>query len=206
MGKKTGEPACERRLLENLSRGDLGAFWQLWLRHRPHLFAVCLRRMHPADAEDAISRSMLLAREKLPAYADVIIDLEAWLTRLTSNVCLDLLKERGRRLAGAAFLDDDVLTRREATFPQPLSPEDWLMSEEIAECIVGAIDALPPSLRDTATLRFLHEESYADIAASLGIEEANARKRVQHARTLLKEKLTWLRPPRGDELSAAPRE
>lgn len=205
MGDGTG---CERSLLNNLSRGDQSAFWQLWLRHAPHLFAVCLRRMHPADAEDAVSRSMLLAREKLPAYAHVIVDLEAWLTRLTCNVCLDVKKERGGRLARAAYLDDAVLTRREPTQPEPLSPEAALMAHQVTDSVARAIAALPKPLRDTATLRFLHEESYADIAARLGIAEANARKRVQLAREQLKARLTWLRPLRdsGPFLSAAPRE
>ena len=183
--------ARERALLRRLAKGEMNLFWLLWKRHEPHLRRVCLRRMHPsaADAEDAMSRSMMLAREKLPDYADAILDLEAWLTRLACNVCCDLKKEHARRAAGAEAFDENALARREATLSYPPSPEDLCASRQIVESINRAIAELPPPLRDTARLRFLHEESYAAIATRLGIREANARKRVQQARMILTETL-----------------
>lgn len=123
----------DRKLLDALSDGDSSAFWLIWLRHEPHLGAVCrrhMRRMQP-DAEDAVSRSMMTARERLPQYAANIIDLEAWLTRLTSNVCLDLKKERCRGTRRADPLDEEIVMRREATLPVPPSPEDACLASQM---------------------------------------------------------------------------
>ena len=181
----------DRALLESLSHGNRDAFWVLWKRHEPHLLAVCIRQMKRIreDAEDAVSRSMLLAHAKLPVYAREIVDLEAWLTRLTCNVCLDMKKERCRGSRRAEPLDDTVLTRREASLPEPRSPEDTYASLQVLDTISRAISMLPPLLRDAAVLRFVHEEGYPEIARRLRITEPNARKRVQHARMNLMAKL-----------------
>jgi RNA polymerase sigma factor (sigma-70 family) len=184
----------ERSLLEKVSQGDGDAFWRLWMMHRPHLMAVCHRQMRHmrADADDAVSRSMLLAQAKLPAYAAEIINVEAWLTRLTCNVCLDIKKERCRGSRKTESLDERVLARREATLPEPLSPEDLVLLAQIGDGIRSAIKALPVPLCVVADLRFLQELGYSVIAEYLSITEANARKRVQQARELLRPRLQHL--------------
>jgi RNA polymerase sigma-70 factor (ECF subfamily) len=187
--------SLERALLERLSFGDRDAFWSLWMLHRPHLHAVCYRQMRwvVADADDAVSRSMMLAHAKLPDYAHEIVDVEAWLTRLTCNVCLDIKKERGRGVRKAESLDEQSLTRREATLPEPLSPEDACLSMQMRESISTAIERLPDPLRVVALMRFVQEASYTAIAAHFAITEPNARKRVQQARTMLRPQLVHLR-------------
>jgi len=187
----------DRSLLERVSRGDSDAFWSLWINHRPHLRAVCYRQMRSveADADDAVSRSMLVAYAKLPVYAAEIIDIEAWLTRLACNVCLDMKKERCRGSRKAEVLDEQVIARREATLPEPMSPEDTVVHMQIANTILKAIDELPSTLRDVAHLRFVQEVSYDAIAQTLAITEVNARKRVQQAREQLRPRLTDLAQP-----------
>lgn len=197
----TSDPrSYDRKLLDALSEGDSSAFWALWLRHEPHLGAVCNRHMRRVrtDAEDAVSRSMMTARERLPEYASEIIDLEAWLTRLTSNVCLDLKKERCRGTRRADPLDENILTRREATLAEPQTPEDTCFASQLRQLISSAFSQLPPALGAAAQLRFLNEASYATIAESLSITETAARKRVQKARVVLKQQLAPLiNAPRG---------
>src|ERR1043166_416262 len=55
-------------LLRSLSDGDESAFWKLWQQYRRHLYAVCLRQMSgdEAEADDAVSRSMMVARDRRP--------------------------------------------------------------------------------------------------------------------------------------------
>lgn len=184
----------DRRLLSALSNGDSSAFWEIWKRHEPHLGAVCYRHMKRMrfDAEDAVSRSMMTAHEKLPAYASQIIDLEAWLTRLTSNVCLDIKKERCRGTRRADPLDENALIRREPTLTTQETPEDACFSAQLWQLIGEVFSQLPPSLGAAAQLRFLAEASYSTIAEQLSITETAARKRVQKARVVLKRQLAPL--------------
>ena len=189
-----------RGLLDDLSGGAVDAFWTLWKIHEPHLTAICRSRMASAraDAEDAISRSMLLARLKLPGYASEIIDLEAWLTRLVCNVCSDMQKERRRALRRATELDDHALMRREPSLPAPLSPEQSCISSHTLLRIGEAIAALPSRLRVAAELRLVHGAGYPAIAERLRITEPNARKRVQQAREALRERLAHFRQASGN--------
>jgi RNA polymerase sigma-70 factor (ECF subfamily) len=177
----------ERILLRSVSGGDREAFWQLWLEHRLHLYGVCLRQMRgsKADALDAVSRSMMLAFRKLPAHATKIENLQAWLTRLTCNVCIDIHRERQRLTIGD---DEDVaVAPDELRKPDPSpSPEELVLSNEMRLRLQSAIEGLPPLLRDVARLRFLDETSYEVIASKLSITEPTARKRVQQARTVLR--------------------
>lgn len=179
----------ERILLRSLSGGDREAFWPLWLEHRLHLYSVCLRQMRgsKADALDAVSRSMLLAFRKLPAHATKIENLQAWLTRLTRNVCADIRREQLRLSAGGNGVDLDEIVAEEigAADPSP-SPEEVALSNETRTRLQRAINSLPPLLRGVAQMRFLHEASYEAIASTLSITEPTARKRVQQARTVLR--------------------
>lgn len=184
----------DRVLLNQLCDGDSSAFWALWLRHAPHLRAVCRRYMQRSrpDTEDAVSRSMMIAREKLPEHAREIIDVEAWLTRLTSNVCLDIKKERCRGTLRSDPLDENVLLRREPTLGELRTPEETCFSAQLREAIGDAFEQLPPSLGAAAQLRFLQEASYTTIAEQLLITETTARKRVQKARVVLRAHLAPL--------------
>ncbi len=66
-------------LLRSLSAGDESAFWTLWQQYQRHLYAVCLRQMSgdQSEADDAVSRSMMVARDRLPEHAQRIENLEA---------------------------------------------------------------------------------------------------------------------------------
>ncbi|MEH2064046.1 MAG: RNA polymerase sigma factor [Nostoc sp.] len=81
------------------------AFWQLWEQYRDELYRCCIKWIggNPTDAEDALSRAMLKAWEKVQQYAGKITNFKAWLTTLTHNLCVDIHRERSR---GANRVED----------------------------------------------------------------------------------------------------
>jgi RNA polymerase sigma factor (sigma-70 family) len=179
------DDAHSQTLLADLASGDERAFWELWQHHRAHLYGVCLRQMSGVtdDAADALSRSMLVALEKLPGYVSSIISVEAWLTRLTCNVCMDMYRERRRECV------EIVRPSVEETPGEGWSPEEEAIASETFTRIATAIAELPPPLRDAARMRFLDEQSYEAMASRLSITYDNARKRVQQARAVLRDRL-----------------
>ena len=180
----------ERALLRSLGHGDDAAFWALWEQYQRHLYAVCLRQMNGAqfDAADAVSRAMLVAQSKLPSYAAHIENLEAWLTRLTCNICLDMHRERQRTNQGRVSLDEGAPIEDPA-LSCGHSPEDDYLACEVRNIVASAIGELPAVLRDAAHLRFVQETSYPVMARMLCITVENARKRVQQARAILRERI-----------------
>lgn len=96
---------------------------------------------------------MLKAWEKVKKYAGEIVNIKAWLTRLTRNLCIDIHRERSRDAnkveniegipeeKGLLFWDDRT--------------ESALETEEKKIVIRKAIDNLPNRLRETHQHFFL---------------------------------------------------
>jgi RNA polymerase sigma-70 factor (ECF subfamily) len=179
-------------LLSYLAQGDADAFWKLWEGYQDYLYRLCLRQMEGSreDAEDALSKAMIRARQCLPVYAGEIIDLKAWLTRLILNLCVDIHRHRNRLTRGVVSLDDIGLADEWNVAQVFESPEQAYLYKEMHLYLLQAIDDLPQLLRKTSILYFIQERSYKDIADDLTLSIENTRKRIQQARAILREKFT----------------
>jgi RNA polymerase sigma factor (sigma-70 family) len=167
-------------LLLALQNGQQTAFWTLWMKHSPRLFAVCMREMrgNRMEAEDALAQAMLRAFDKLPRLAAGITAPASWLVRMTSNVCMDIYRDRMRSTKVAARLE--LLWSDRVQLPEV---EAEVPGEE---CPAALIERLPDPLREVFVLRVLQQASYSDIASRLGVTCVTARKRVQLSRAALR--------------------
>jgi RNA polymerase sigma-70 factor (ECF subfamily) len=140
------------------------------------------------DAEDALSRAMLRAKDKLTGRAWEIKNLRAWLTTLTYHVCMDIHRERAK---GKSELEsmDRLKAGVAAGGAYAESPESSFIRAEVGAQLRTLINALPAKLRAPFILRFLHDLEYAEIAERLGLTPATVRKRIQLARMRLKAQL-----------------
>ena len=167
-------------------------FWQVWQESQDQLYRCCLKMMNSnrADAEDALSRAMLKAWEKVQKFRGKIRNLKAWLYRLTRNFCLDIIKEHSRGAAGVESIEWVGNTEEMSTAARVECPESVLEREERSEQIRGAIAELPENFQETFILHFYRELSYKEIAEQQGISYQNVCKRISLARKQLKEKLS----------------
>lgn len=150
----------------------------------------------PAETEDALSRAMILAWEKLPIHAARITNLKAWLARLTRNLCIDIHKERQRWNRFCDGGDDPEAVALERFMPGYEEPEGDCLDGELLELFQRNAQALPERLRVAFLLRCWEEQPYNDIASTLQISNANVRKRVQQARALMGDTMSgYLKPP-----------
>ncbi len=164
-------------------------FWQFWQQNRDYLYRCCIKWMNGnyTDAEDALSRAMIKAWEKVQKYGGEIVNIRAWLTRLTYNLCLDIHRERSRdanRVENIEGIPED----KGLLFWDDM-PESALETEEKKIVIRKAIDNLPNRLRETFILYFDRELSYQEIVQQQNISYQNVCKRISQARVILREEL-----------------
>ncbi|NEO79877.1 MAG: sigma-70 family RNA polymerase sigma factor [Moorea sp. SIO4G3] len=179
-------------------------FWQQWQEHQHHLYCCCLKLMNsnPTDAEDALSRAMLKAWEKVQKFAGKIANLKAWLIQLTRNLCIDMIRERSRGSGYVENIEWVGNTDKIVTVSSVESPEYVLESEEKSTEIRRAIADLPQRLRETFIWHFYQQRTHTEIAEIQGITYDNVCKRISLARKLLKEKLSDYFQDSESEVSA----
>jgi RNA polymerase sigma factor (sigma-70 family) len=85
--------------------GDEPAFAALTERHRRELHVHCYRMLASFDeAEDAVQETFLKAWRGRSGF-DGGSQFRAWLYRIATNVCLDMLRYSSRRTAGTSFAE-----------------------------------------------------------------------------------------------------
>jgi RNA polymerase sigma factor (sigma-70 family) len=110
--------------------GDESAFAPLTERHRRELHVHCYRMLASFDeAEDAVQDTFLRAWRKRASFGGDLL-FRAWLYRIATNVCLDVLRTRSRRAPDMRSFDvpwlqpypdrlrrDHLLPRHRASVP-----------------------------------------------------------------------------------------
>lgn len=130
------------------------------------------------DADDLFSLIVVKVLLEDPEKLRKIAHPGGWLAMIAQNQCTDLYRQRQSDNRKKQCFADLIPVLN----CPPVSPEESLLTAELLAHIDRALAGLPPLLRKVAELRFIDEVSYESIAATLGITQANARKRVQKAR------------------------
>ena len=174
------EHDCER-LVRLAGRGDVRAFVELTKRYQHLAFGSALALIHDfQQAEDVVQDSFLAAWSALPSLADPGA-FPGWLRGIVRHHAFRVL--RRRRPQTIPLSDAEQVATDDAT------PDEQLGYRQKAATALAAIAALPTSLREPATLFFLHECSHQDIATFLNLPVATVNNRLHAARTQLKERM-----------------
>ena len=169
--------------------------------YRPAVTGHCYRMLGSAvDAEDAAQETLIRAWRGLDGF-DGRASLKTWLHRIATNVCLDELKERGRRARpmeeGPASATTDALTKRpHADWLDPIADAKALPTEgdpaelamlrqSIRLAFVAALQHLAPKQRATLLLVEVLGWSAADAAETLETTVAAVNSASQRARAVM---------------------
>jgi RNA polymerase sigma-70 factor (ECF subfamily) len=123
--------------------------------HRPALLGHCYRMLGSAfDAEDAVQETMIRAWRHLDQF-DQRASLHTWLYRIATNVCLDELKQRGRRALPIGEGTPSSGTPRPAELTQRPA-EYWIDPIQEASILATHIDPSERAmLRQSVRLAFV---------------------------------------------------
>jgi RNA polymerase sigma-70 factor (ECF subfamily) len=168
--------------------------------HRRELTGYCYRMLGSAfDAEDAVQETLVRAWRGLDRFEGRSA-LKSWLYRIATNVCLDVLNGKERRirpleLGDPGGLDSPLTTRGEASWLEPI-PDGQVVSDgdpaEVAEeretlrlAFVAALQHLPPQQRAVLILREVLRWRANEVAELLETSVASVNSSLQRARASL---------------------
>lgn len=188
-------------LIDAARSGDEAAFRALVdpLRRELQVYAYrMLGGFH--DAEDAVQDASLKAWRHLGAY-EPQASFRAWLYKILTNTCLDMLRTRKRRVlprdvSAASEPGPPTVAPRhdilwlepypDALLPEAAGPEAaLLLRESVRLAFVRAMQVLPPRQRAALILHDVLDWSVADAAAMLETTVPAVNSALQRARASL---------------------
>jgi RNA polymerase sigma-70 factor (TIGR02960 family) len=195
--------------------GDETAFRELVDPYRAELQLHCYRILGSLqDAEDAVQETLLAAWRGLRGF-EGRASLRAWLYRIATNRCLNVLRDRGRRPREVPAMPDPPEPTRTIE-PTWLEPYPDVLLEGLADAAPGpharyeakesielafmvALHALPPRQRAVLVLSDVLGFARAEVAEMLDTGEASVKGALQRARAALR-----TQPPAADRELARP--
>jgi RNA polymerase sigma-70 factor (ECF subfamily) len=160
-------------------------FDALYQTHYRRVFGLCLRLLgRAAQAEDAAQEVFVRAYRSRLEY-DATAPFAAWVLRIASNHCIDLIRRRTKERDLFGDADDAI----DAVDRAASSTLDALIDEQRGAEVRAAVAALPDKYRIPLTLAYYNELNYDEIAAQLGITRNHVGVLLLRARRSLRQSL-----------------
>ena len=179
---------------------------QLLEQYRKELTGYCYRMLGSSfEAEDAVQEAMLRAWRGLERF-EGRAQLRSWLYSIATNVCLDMLNGKERRVRpmqlgepGKPVIESLAASRPNGEWVLPMPDgrvvdgggdpaEEAAAKETLKLAFVAALQFLPPKQRAVLILRDVLRWKASEVASLLGTTEASVNSALQRARATLEER------------------
>ncbi len=131
------------------------------------------------DANDLAQEALLRVRKGLESYQPG--SMEAWLSRIVTNVFLDEVRRRKRRPVEALPADPDRLLPPSAAADVP--------TDRLSDEVQSALRSLPEDFRAAVVLCDVVGLSYEEISEALDVPVGTVRSRIHRGRRALRNEL-----------------
>jgi RNA polymerase sigma-70 factor (ECF subfamily) len=172
------------------------AFEELTANHRRELHVHCYRMLASFDeAEDAVQETFLRAWRNRESFEGEDL-VRAWLYRIATNVCLDMIRTRARRatevrsFAEIPWLQPYPDRMLDEVIPSDDQPDAAVIGRETIElAFLAALQALPPRQRAALILRDVMGWPANETASLLETSVPAANSALQRARETMQNHL-----------------
>jgi RNA polymerase sigma-70 factor (ECF subfamily) len=154
-------------VVERVRAGEADAWGELYRMYAPAMFRFCRRALPTReDAEDATTDIFMKVRQKLGTY-DSSRPFQAWLYKVASNHCWDILRRRRIR----QDLETGDVETMPLEHPDPGQLEKMQFDHDSKQ-VRTALAKMPDRARMVLVLRYYSDMSYDEIADTLGVRRA----------------------------------
>jgi RNA polymerase sigma-70 factor (ECF subfamily) len=191
----------DQQLVERAQRGDKHAFELLVSKYQRKLSRLLSRFIRDSgEVEDVAQEAFIKAYRALPSFRGDSA-FYTWLYRIGINTAKNYLVAMGRRAPTVTEFDseeaegfDDGEQLRDIN-----TPENVMMSKQIATTVNETMERLPEELRTAITLREIEGLSYEEIATIMNCPIGTVRSRIFRAREAIADKLRPLLDTNKDQ-------
>jgi RNA polymerase sigma-70 factor, ECF subfamily len=148
--------------------GDQAAFAAIFTRYERRIYSFIYRMLgDPDDAYDLTQDTFLKAYRAL-GKTDDELNVNAWLHRIASNACMDLLRRRQR----VRWLPWETAKHDRPSARTEDDPERTLLGGETQTAVQRVLAAMSPRNRQAMILREYEGLSCEDIGEVLGVSRS----------------------------------
>jgi RNA polymerase sigma-70 factor (ECF subfamily) len=186
-----GDREVDRQLVERAQRGDKKAFELLVVKYQRKLARLLSRFISDAsEVEDVTQETFIKAYRALPTFRGDSA-FYTWLYRIGINTAKNYLVAVGRRAPTMTGVDNEEAEDIEQgeQLKDLNTPENQMISRQVAETVNSTLQELPEELRTAITLREIDGLSYEEIAQIMNCPIGTVRSRIFRAREAIAERL-----------------
>ena len=195
--------APEAELIARLRQGDERAFGDLIAAYSPALLRVAMAHVRTrAVAEEVVQETWLGVLRGLDRF-EGRSSLKTWVFRILTNIAITRGVRESRSLPFSSLAEREAGEPDEPVDPSRFfpadhdrwphhwalaptrweTPEEGLLSGETRECILRAVEELPPAQRTVITLRDIEGWPPEEVCDALDVSDGNQRVLLHRARS-----------------------
>ena len=170
-------------LVSRAMNRDNDAMERLYRECYEDVYFVCKKySLNDADANDITQDTFIQAFEKLSTL-DNGAKFKAWITRIATNKCLDMLKHNKVLTIDSMYDENDEII----DIPDvSKATEDIIVDNEVKETLVGMMEKLPVEQRVTLFMYYYQNYSIKEIAIAYGCSENTVKSRLNYAKKTMR--------------------
>ena len=189
MKEHNSEPT-DHQLVLRVQKGDKRVLDLLVLKYQYKLQAIVGRFIRDTDEVADVTQEAFIKAYRALAKFRGDSQFYTWLYRIAINTAKNHLVSKSRRPANTDIdVEDAEQFANNEKLIDDATPENSIMTDELAAIIKSALSALPEDLRTALTLREFEGMSYEDIAAIMDCPVGTVRSRIFRAREFLDERV-----------------
>jgi len=173
----------DRQLVEQIRRGDDGAFETLVRRKTSKVYGLCYRVIgNGEDAKDISQLVFLKLWENIEKY-DPTYAFDTWLYRMVTNVAIDFMRNKQSR--------DNAVNSNLRLVKTSVDPEQTVsVARREVESVFNAVsNVLSPKQKTIFVMSEMEDLRSSEIAKILGCRESTVRNHLFNARKLMQTQL-----------------